>query len=582
MTTHLIDDDSDDTTAASTPAFTLGSSDNLILTSAGQLLATGSNSNALVIDGVSNEATIQGLVYGTNDGIAVSSSTGATLYVDSDVSGENTGIHVTGSAATDFLTIEAGGIVQGGSDDGIFAGADVDGITVYGSVSGTNYGINANSGFATVTVEAGGSVSGETAGILLSTGLSSAQLTIDGSVSSDNDTGVLVEANQATMTVNGQVDGYSEGILSSGSGNSITVDGAVQGEAGNGVSISGSGTALFVNGEVQANSSDNAINVVNNVGPIDDETIYIGVKGDVAAGVGILLDEANVASITNDGHVTGAVIGLESVNSQNLAFINDGTLSSVGTISTAQALVLSNDTGAVIHNAGLIASIFEAFLIAGGSTAAIENTGTIEGALLVVDTSAVDVENAGVWVSSIGLDFGGSGDNTLTNSGRIHGPIEMGTGADTLTNTGTITSSVTFTGTGDSLTNGGAIHGLVTMGTTDTFINTGTVHGSVVLGTGDTFNSSAGDITGTVTAAASDTFDYSGSFGHNTIAGFVSVGTTHDIISFASDDFANYAAVQAHMAQVGTDVVITLDAGDTIVLTHQTLAHLVAHDFAFT
>jgi len=44
----------------------------------------------------------------------------------------------------------------------------------------------------------------------------------------------------------------------------------------------------------------------------------------------------------------------------------------------------------------------------------------------------------------------------------------------------------------------------------------------------------------------------------------------------------NGAAAQAHMAQVGTDVVITLDAGDTIVLLHQTLAHLVAHDFAFT
>jgi hypothetical protein len=72
MTTDPIDDDSDDTAAASTPAFTLGNSDNLIPTSAGQLLATGSNSTALVIDGVTNEATIQGLVYGTNYGIAVS------------------------------------------------------------------------------------------------------------------------------------------------------------------------------------------------------------------------------------------------------------------------------------------------------------------------------------------------------------------------------------------------------------------------------------------------------------------------------------------------------------------------------
>jgi serralysin len=157
----------------------------------------------------------------------------------------------------------------------------------------------------------------------------------------------------------------------------------------------------------------------------------------------------------------------------------------------------------------------------------------------------------------------------------------MGAGADTLTNTGKITGSVTFEGTGDALTNGGDIHGNVTMGTTDTFTNTGTIHGNVVLGTGDIFNSSAGEITGTVTAAASDTFDFSGSFGHNTISGFVATSTSHDVISFSSNDFANYAAVQADMTQVGADVVINLDSGDSIVLLNQTLSHLVSHDFAF-
>jgi hypothetical protein len=35
------------------------------------------------------------------------------------------------------------------------------------------------------------------------------------------------------------------------------------------------------------------------------------------------------------------------------------------------------------------------------------------------------------------------------------------------------------------------------------------------------------------------------------------------------------------MAQVGHDVVITLDAGDTIILQHITLAHLTASDFTF-
>lgn len=119
------------------------------------------------------------------------------------------------------------------------------------------------------------------------------------------------------------------------------------------------------------------------------------------------------------------------------------------------------------------------------------------------------------------------------------------------------------------------------MGTDDTLINTGTIHGDVVLQSGDTVDTSRGEIAGTVTANTSDTFDFSGSFGHNTILDFAATGTTHDTIHFESDDFANYAAVQAHMAQVGSDVVITLDAGDTIVLQSTTLAHLVSHDFTF-
>jgi hypothetical protein len=131
------------------------------------------------------------------------------------------------------------------------------------------------------------------------------------------------------------------------------------------------------------------------------------------------------------------------------------------------------------------------------------------------------------------------------------------------------------------LTNSGLIHGAVSMGTGDTLINTGAIDGSVVLGSADTLDTSHGEITGTVKAAVSDTFDFSGSFGHNTILGFVSSGATRDTIHFQSDDFANYAAVQAHMAQVGSDVVITLDPADTIVLENMTLAHLVSHDFTF-
>jgi hypothetical protein len=157
----------------------------------------------------------------------------------------------------------------------------------------------------------------------------------------------------------------------------------------------------------------------------------------------------------------------------------------------------------------------------------------------------------------------------------------MGTGSDQIYNTGTITGQIDFAGTSDTLVNDGEIHGSVTMGINDLVINTGTIRGNLFLGAGDTLNATGGTIIGSIESADKDTFDFGGSFGHNTIAGFIGTGTEHDILHFASDDFANYAAVQAHMAQVGASVVVSLDAGDTIILQHITLAHLVSADFTF-
>jgi hypothetical protein len=347
------------------------------------------------------------------------------------------------------------------------------------------------------------------------------------------------------------------------------------------VQIEGSESSLVDDGEIQGSASSYGILVSNESSAIGSDTVYIGARGEATGVYGVSFEGTGTSSITNDGHISGSYIGLEVAGSVQDVVINDGVISTGGGESNGLAVDLADDSDVVLHNAGLISApgvAIQAFL---GTTATIENTGTIQGEL-VVNGATVDVENAGIWESSLGLDIGGAGNNTLTNSGTIHGPITFGSGANTMTNSGAITGSVTFTGTGDVLTNSGEIHGLVTMGTNDTISNSGTIHASLILGTGDTLDTSEGVITGKVTAANSDTFDFTGSFGHNTIASFVASGNSHDTISFNSDDFANYAAVQAHMAQVGTDVVITLDAGDTIVLLHQTLSHLTTHDFAFT
>jgi Ca2+-binding RTX toxin-like protein len=81
--------------------------------------------------------------------------------------------------------------------------------------------------------------------------------------------------------------------------------------------------------------------------------------------------------------------------------------------------------------------------------------------------------------------------------------------------------------------------------------------------------------------AGADTFSFKGRFNADTITDFAATGTGHDVIHFATDDFANFAAVQAHMATVGTDVVISFTVTDTITLQHVTLGDLNAADFTF-
>ena len=53
------------------------------------------------------------------------------------------------------------------------------------------------------------------------------------------------------------------------------------------------------------------------------------------------------------------------------------------------------------------------------------------------------------------------------------------------------------------------------------------------------------------------------------------------MINFSTSMFANFAAVQSHMAQVGADVVITLDGANAVTVKGVTLASLSLADFDF-
>jgi Ca2+-binding RTX toxin-like protein len=90
-------------------------------------------------------------------------------------------------------------------------------------------------------------------------------------------------------------------------------------------------------------------------------------------------------------------------------------------------------------------------------------------------------------------------------------------------------------------------------------------------GGNDTLNGGAGN----------DTFIFAPNFGNDVIADFHSNSAEQDIIQFDHTVFADFSAVQAHMAQDGSDVVITADANDTITVKNTSIANLSANDFHF-
>ena len=123
----------------------------------------------------------------------------------------------------------------------------------------------------------------------------------------------------------------------------------------------------------------------------------------------------------------------------------------------------------------------------------------------------------------------------------------------------------------------------VTAGANNT-IKVGNGNDTVTAGAGSTIT--LGNGADTVTAVGSlinggrghDTFVLAGSFGEETITNF---SPAHDNIVLAQTMFANFGAVQADMAQVGANTVITYDPANAITLTDIKASSLRASDFRF-
>jgi Ca2+-binding RTX toxin-like protein len=81
--------------------------------------------------------------------------------------------------------------------------------------------------------------------------------------------------------------------------------------------------------------------------------------------------------------------------------------------------------------------------------------------------------------------------------------------------------------------------------------------------------------------AGNDTFLFNPSFGKDAIVDFQNTDGAHDVIQFDRTVFADFSAVQSHMAQNGTSVVITFDNNNSVEIRNTTLDQIHATDFTF-
>lgn len=81
--------------------------------------------------------------------------------------------------------------------------------------------------------------------------------------------------------------------------------------------------------------------------------------------------------------------------------------------------------------------------------------------------------------------------------------------------------------------------------------------------------------------AGNDTFMFSPGFGKDVITDFQNANGAHDVLQFDRAAFADFNAVQSHMTQNGTSVVITFDANNTVEVRNTTLDQFHATDFIF-
>ena len=398
-------------------SFSLSTGDQLHVTPAGQIIASGS-------------------------AVSVAGHTANVIANAGTISGTSNGVSITANASlTGGLT--NAGLIQGVAHDGLYVNGVltniVGGITNSGTITGGTLGLVVD-GQSSVTgvITNSGSIGGSHHGIFISTGTVTGGITNSGSgnITGTNNSGVHV--NNSSLSGNlynaGTVSGATNGIAILGN---TTVTGGVNnaglisatGATANGLLIDHShlGSGITNTGNITASGTSGLALYVNysalGGGITNSGTI-------VASGTsGLALYVANSTlggGITNSGTIS-------SFNSIGLGILNSTV---TGDVTNAIGGTITGNSGIYIYRSSLSGSVINAGAITAQGSGVYIGNSTLNGS--VINAGAITAQGNGVYISNSTLNGGVTNTGTISAAGNYGVGLSQSMVAGNITNSGTI------------------------------------------------------------------------------------------------------------------------------------------------